>query len=139
MLGEGHRSVVPGTTAREPEPMPNFVGREQELGWLRARLDEAAAGHPRVVVVEGPAGIGKSALISTFASGLDPGQLMTASGDEDETFLAFGLLEQLLGQRGQTWDDPFVAGADMLRLLDGRSDSTPTVIVVDDAHLADAA
>lgn len=120
-------------------PMPNFVGREHELGWLRDRLAEAAAGHPQVVVVEGPSGIGKSALIGAFASGLDPAQLLTASGDEDEMFLAFGLLEQLLGERAPVWDDPFVAGADVLRLLDGRAESGPTVIVVDDAHLGDAA
>jgi ATP/maltotriose-dependent transcriptional regulator MalT len=120
-------------------PMPNFVGREHELGWLRERLDQAAAGHPQVIVVDGPAGIGKSALIGAFASSLDPAQLLWASGDEDERFLPFGLVEQLLGEGGQTWEDPFAAGADVLRLLDGRSDSTPTAFVVDDAHLADAA
>ena len=77
--------------------MPNFVGREHELGWLGERLASAGSGHPQTVVVEGPAGIGKSALLGAFAAGLDPAQLLDASGDEDERFLAFGLLQQLTG------------------------------------------
>jgi ATP/maltotriose-dependent transcriptional regulator MalT len=117
--------------------MVNFVGRERELGWLRGRLESAAAGRPQTVVVEGPAGIGKSALITAFASHLDPAQLVTGSGDEDERSLSYGLLEQLTGARGDAWDDPFAAGAEVLRLLDNRSDGAPTVFVVDDAHLAD--
>ena len=119
--------------------MQSFVGREHELGRLDERLAEAATGHPQTVVVEGPAGIGKSALLARFASRVDPGRLLTASGDEDETFLSFGLVQQLTGLPTRTWDDPFVAGADLLRLLDDRSGTGPTVLVVDDAHLADTA
>src|SRR5689334_897994 len=119
--------------------MPNFVGRVHELGWLDERLEAAATGHPQTVVVAGPAGIGKSALLGRFAARLDPRRLLTASGDEDETFLPFGLLQQLTGLSTRTWDDPFVAGTDLLGLIDERSDEGPTVLVVDDAHLADAA
>src|SRR6187431_1301401 len=119
--------------------MQSFVGREHELGLLDERLDAAATGHPQTVVVEGPAGIGRSALLARFAARVEPDRLLTASGDEDETFLAFGLLQQLTGLSTRTWDDPFVAGADLLRLLDDRSGSGPTVVVVDDAHLADTA
>ncbi len=119
--------------------MPNFVGREHELGWLGERLASAGSGHPQTVVIEGPAGIGKSALLGAFTASLDPAQLLDASGDEDERFLAFGLLQQLTGAPSRAWEDPFVAGADLLRILDGRSDSAVTVFVVDDAHLADAA
>src|SRR6478672_10310738 len=99
--------------------MPNFVGREHELGWLGERLASAGSGHPQTVVVEGPAGIGKSALLGAFTAGLDPAQLLDASGDEDERFLAFGLLQQLTGAPSRSWEDPFVAGADLLRILDG--------------------
>ena len=119
--------------------MPNFVGREHELGWLGERLASAGSGHPQTVVVEGPAGIGKSALLGAFTAGLDPAQLLDASGDEDERFLAFGLLQQLTGAPSRAWEDPFDAGADLLRILDDRSDSAVTVFTVDDAHLADAA
>ena len=119
--------------------MQSFVGREHELGLLDERLDAAATGHPQTVVVEGPAGIGRSALLAAFAARVGPDRLLTASGDEDETFLAYGLVQQLTGLPTRTWDDPFVAGADLLRLLDDRSGGGPTVLVVDDAHLADTA
>jgi len=40
-----------------------FVGREQELSWLRSGLDDAVAGRPRFAIVEGDAGVGKSRLV----------------------------------------------------------------------------
>jgi hypothetical protein len=117
--------------------MPTFVGRSAELGLLRARLDEAAAGRPRTVVLEGTAGVGKSALVHAFSSSLDPASVLSASGDEAETFLPFGALMQLLGSRSATWPDPFAAGRHVLEILDQRHRDQPTVFVVDDAHLAD--
>jgi DNA-binding CsgD family transcriptional regulator/tetratricopeptide (TPR) repeat protein len=43
-----------------------MIGRESELAELRALFDEALAGNPRVAVIGGEAGIGKSRLISEF-------------------------------------------------------------------------
>ncbi|MCZ7528232.1 MAG: AAA family ATPase [Acidimicrobiia bacterium] len=45
-----------------------FVGRGDELCSLEACLDRAVAGEPVLVLVEGEAGIGKTALARTFAS-----------------------------------------------------------------------
>lgn len=118
--------------------MPTFVGRRPELDRLRDRAAEAGSSRPQTVVVEGSAGIGKSALLSAFAETLLPAQLLTASGDEDERFLPFGLLHQLTGGPLRSWDDPFVAGGELLELLDRRT-AQPTVFVIDDAHLADSA
>jgi len=42
---------------------PPLVGRRRELDWLEARLDDALAGRPQLVLVEGDAGIGKSRLL----------------------------------------------------------------------------
>ena len=42
---------------------PFFVGRAGELAWLMERLADAAAGRPRVALVVGEAGIGKSSLV----------------------------------------------------------------------------
>ncbi len=39
-----------------------FVGREVELGSLRACIDDALTGHGRILLLEGEAGIGKSTL-----------------------------------------------------------------------------
>ena len=119
--------------------MPTFVGRKHELGWLRERAAEAAKGRPQTVLVEGPVGIGKSALLSEFAETFEPAQLLRASGDEDERSLPFGLLQQLTEGRLRTRDDPFVAGAGLLEFLDHRATAEPTVFLVDDAHLADPA
>lgn len=45
-----------------------MVGRDAELGALEAALDDARGGTPRLVVVGGEAGIGKSRLIDEFSS-----------------------------------------------------------------------
>ena len=46
---------------------PELVGREPELGALRAGLTRATDGGPGIVVVAGEAGIGKTRLIEEFA------------------------------------------------------------------------
>ena len=46
---------------------PELVGREPELGALRAALARAADGEPGIVVVAGEAGIGKTRLMDEFA------------------------------------------------------------------------
>ena len=46
---------------------PELVGREQEIGALRAALARAADGEPGIVVVAGEAGIGKTRLMDEFA------------------------------------------------------------------------
>ena len=43
-----------------------FVGRDAELDILRAELEQVRAGSPRVVLIDGPAGMGKTALADRF-------------------------------------------------------------------------
>lgn len=117
---------------------PTFVGRSDELDLLCARHREAGAGQPQTVLVEGPAGVGKSALLSAFSHSVEPGSSLTASGDEAETFLSYGILLQLLDSRLASWSHPFEAGADLLQFLDQRHGKHATLFVVDDAHLADS-
>jgi predicted ATPase len=45
---------------------PELVGREPEIGALRAALTRATDGEPGIVVVAGEAGIGKTRLINEF-------------------------------------------------------------------------
>src|SRR5687767_15597822 len=45
-----------------------FVGRVRELSALHRALDEARAEQARAVLIHGPSGIGKSALVRRFAS-----------------------------------------------------------------------
>jgi predicted ATPase len=46
---------------------PDFVGRTAELASLHNGLEAARAGHGRLVIVSGEAGIGKTRLADTFA------------------------------------------------------------------------
>ena len=40
-------------------PVPAFVGRREELAGIERCLQDAVAGHPRVVLIPGEAGIGR--------------------------------------------------------------------------------
>lgn len=74
-----------------------LLEREGELTVLRAAADQTRSGQGGVVVIEGSAGAGKSALVtaaSTYAasSGL---QVLTARGSELEREFPFGAIRQL--------------------------------------------
>ena len=84
-----------GTLDRE---LGALLERSAELGVIRAGVAAAAGGEGRAVVVEGPAGIGKSALVEAtrmHASevGMRP---LTARGTELERAFGFGVVRQLL-------------------------------------------
>jgi AAA ATPase domain len=79
------------------------VGRTAELDSLAGAFVRARGGQPGVVCVEGPAGIGKTALVRAFL-GTVPSLVLWASGDEDEMTLPWGVLAQLA--RGAQADRP---------------------------------
>jgi predicted ATPase len=54
----------PRSDRAELRPRGPFVGRDDELGPIRFWLDEVRAGEPRVIVLRGDAGIGKSTLLA---------------------------------------------------------------------------
>lgn len=51
---------VPATITRASPP---FIGRQRQLQWLEERLRDALAGRPRVVLLPGEAGVGKTRLL----------------------------------------------------------------------------
>jgi hypothetical protein len=74
-----------------------LVEREAELGQLSELAAAAAAGRGAAIVVEGPAGIGKSSLLDAGRelaadAGLDP---LRARGGELERDFAYGVIRQL--------------------------------------------
>jgi DNA-binding SARP family transcriptional activator len=50
-----------------PGPVPGCVGRDEELAWLEAALDEAATTHGQARLVVGGAGFGKTRLVAELA------------------------------------------------------------------------
>jgi len=80
-------------------PLPGdgvFVGRTDELAALEAAAAAARCGHPKVVLIEGEAGIGKSSLLAQFAARLADGAVLRASGDEAERLVPYGIVGQLV-------------------------------------------
>ena len=64
---------------------------------LRSELARATTGRPRVALVEGDAGFGKSSLLNHFCAELNGARVLRASGEEGERLLAYGVAGQLLG------------------------------------------
>jgi class 3 adenylate cyclase/tetratricopeptide (TPR) repeat protein len=61
------RGATPASRLRATAPtLTRFLGREEELGRLQARLERAAAGQGQAVGVVGEAGVGKSRLLWEF-------------------------------------------------------------------------
>ncbi|MFF3380336.1 AAA family ATPase [Streptomyces sp. NPDC002680] len=135
-------------------PESLFMGRAEELGKLRNRLDAAAGGEPQVVLVDGPAGIGKTSLARRFLSGAATDcRVVKAGGDELETELAYGLVAQLVPQlpaaaealrdpalgtpHSPAAQDPVAVGALLLDALGQLQGRAPVVLLIDDVHWAD--
>ena len=128
-----------------------FVGRKVELAFLRGRLAETLGGVSRVVLIEGAAGVGKTALLGAFLGRTGHHRVMRVSGDELETDLAYALVAQLVSETGRpppeqlarigTGRDAGVApehiGAALVEMLGWLQADGPVVMVLDDAHWAD--
>ncbi len=127
-----------------------FVGRAAELSALRAILCEVRSGQPRTVLVEGPSGIGKTALIERFLLGEEEVQVLRASGEQWEALVAYGVIDQLLRvagvsggalfarrERALPTEEPVSVGAWILEVLEDLEKKAPLALVIDDAHWAD--
>lgn len=133
------------------EPIATFVGREHELRCLGEEFGRARAGLPRLVVVEGQAGIGKTTLIHRFLETCGAANVLSTDGDEGESLLPYGTLTRLFGGPGglparlkalqpadpATLPDPLAAGAALLDVVSERQLGEPLCLVVDDVHWAD--
>lgn len=125
-----------------------FAGRAAELRLIEQAL--AAAQVPRAVLVEGPAGIGKSRLLGEVGAraarrGI---RVLAGSASEFERVLPFGLVLDIIN--GLKWsgarDWAGVSEADRFRLyreireaIAAPAPGPGTLIVLDDVHWADEA
>jgi predicted ATPase len=139
-----------------------FIGRVDELGLLRRYLDGALAGHPRIVLLSGDAGVGKSRLLSeAMVAATEAGVEVlfgTCYEDGGIPYLALATALRRVDHEGARRLDPRrrtepVQGADpesaeagrlqlyldvTAALVDTAADR-PTLLVIDDVHWADDA
>jgi DNA-binding CsgD family transcriptional regulator len=142
--------AIGGRTDGEGAGRGRLTGRAAETALLAGALDRAREGRPSLVVVEGEAGIGKSALVRDLVAGRGPDvRVLLASGEEAEQRLDLGIAEQLLREaevlglaapplgRGGARPDPLRVGAALLDLIRAATATAPLLVVVDDAQWAD--
>jgi DNA-binding CsgD family transcriptional regulator len=116
-----------------------FVGRQPELRILDEQLAAARMCHPQVVVLEGEPGAGKSTLLSQFLRSLPDAVVLQVGGDEAETLLSFGIIDQLQpGAATEPAMDPMAVGAHLLSLFDRlQAGGQVVVLAIDDLQWAD--
>ncbi|MET7685263.1 AAA family ATPase [Streptomyces sp. NPDC005423] len=124
------------------------AGREPELAALTAAWRDTLRNRPTVVAVEGPAGIGKSALVAGFLRRTAPPLVARSYGDEAWERRPWEVVRQLTHDLPDAPDTHGGATADTLTELadpalvaralaaDLRR-AAPLVVVVDDAHWGD--
>lgn len=132
---------------------PPFIGRARPLAVLAEQFSRAAAAEPRIVWVEGESGMGKTQLVRHFLGDASATHVIRASAEQDETSLAFGVIDQLWAAlrrirpalaetgtsrapTGPSVASPMVVGAELLAAV-GELDGT-VVLVVDDLQWIDA-
>ncbi|WP_109209726.1 MULTISPECIES: LuxR family transcriptional regulator [Microbacterium] len=140
-------------------PSAHFIGRDSELAWLRRLATDARNGTSSVGVLEGEPGVGKTALVATFAKELDGFQVLELSGVEAESDLPFAAVQRLVlaqrvvvaglpdnhrstllvatGLEPGVVADRLAVGLALLNLLAALSDDRPLLVWVDDAHWVD--
>jgi DNA-binding CsgD family transcriptional regulator len=138
-----------------------LFGRDDEIETLQHLLGDARAGHSGVAVVEGEAGVGKTAILDCLAELADGMQIARAAGVEPEVDIPYSGLHQLLlpflsglaripgphrdalqsafGLQPGSPGNRFFIGMAALALLSDAALKSPVLCIVDDAHRIDPA
>ncbi len=119
----------------------NLVGRYGELAVLHAALDAVAAGRPRVLVLLGEAGIGKTSLLALAGDrARDRGfELRTGRATEHEADVPFALFDGPTRDPAQGIQQRWQLFRDLATGFDRPPDGPPALIALDDVHWADPA
>lgn len=137
-------------------------GRTVERRALQQLLTGVRAGHGQPLVVEGPAGIGKSALLQDLHTAATDFTILHVTGVEADIELAYAGLQQLCApvlhyrdrlpvpqcdalekacglRETSTATDRFLVGLAVLGLIAGAADDRPVLCLVDDVQWLDHA
>jgi DNA-binding CsgD family transcriptional regulator len=136
-----------------------LVGREAELAAIDGLLDGARAGSSGVLVLRGPAGIGKTSLLDAAVASAKDFASSYVAGVESEIALGFAAVHQLVlpfldrvgdlpepqrhalqsvfGLADYGPPDPLLVFLGVLALLDAAAFDQPLLIVIDDAQWLD--
>ena len=100
----------------------DLVERERELEAMTALLDALAKGVPHIALIEGPAGIGKTRLLTELRRQARAGGIaaLGARGSELEREFPFGVVRQML-------EPALVARPDRSELFEGAAEIASTV------------
>ena len=138
----------------------DLIGRDREVRVLTDRIDAASGPSGGALVVRGEAGIGKSSLLeSARAHAAAKGfRILATTGVESESRLPFAGLHQLVLPTFDRIDalpdsygtairsafgladkpaNPYLVALSILHLLSECAESTPLLLLVDDAHWLD--
>ncbi len=77
-----------------------FVGREKELHNLNMYLNDVKRGEGRVVLLEGPAGIGKSYLVEKFLEEIKDVQILKSRCEQSTQYVPYNAISQALENYG---------------------------------------
>ncbi|HEY7206106.1 MAG TPA: AAA family ATPase [Methylomirabilota bacterium] len=120
-----------------------LLEREPALDELRAALAEATAGHGRVALVYGEAGIGKTSLVDHFArDGAGTARTLWGACDSLHTPRPLGPLYDIAAQAGPALRERLEARvpprAIFSAMLEELARRPPVICVLEDLHWADA-
>ena len=135
-----------------------LVGRDEYLRRLRAGLDDARSGHAFSILISGPPGVGKSALLGQIRAEASSCTVIFARGIETESEWAYAGLHQLLlpildfidrtpqptrealesvmGRTGRA-PDPMMVGMGVLDLLAEAAEEHTVLCILDDVNWLD--
>ncbi|MFI8221421.1 ATP-binding protein [Streptomyces sp. NPDC085932] len=145
----------PKGSSLSPAATSDFVGRDAQLRSMTQLAETVRAGQSSLILVEGPSGIGKTALVRRWLEepALSAATILRARCDPAESDLSFGVIAQLIAdvpadQRSESLRTtcdiapgtaPFRVGAQLLELLDALQSLGLVVVFVDDIQWADTA
>ena len=130
-------------------PLDVFVGRAAELARVAEVITRAEAGEPWLIAIEGDAGVGKTTLARRCLAGAADVRVLSASADQAEADLDFGLVDQLLRAAGDGLSataltggtgsraSSFAVGARLLEVVGEHQATGVLAVVIDDLQWAD--